>query len=550
MNAPNNFSRSRYRGVAGMAAIACLLVAALVVYSSLTGWPRQIYSFETPPPAKLPADADIAGWASFDRNSIYIGETLKYALRIVYRKDVVKPDLEMLGRSLTYGKFDSREVTEQTRGIAPGIREYTVEHVLQGVDVVPHSDYRINPAVLFYKSKTATAGELQSLRIQAPAVHVGGYYPRNVSGILMQGLKEKIRDPLALRRGAMLGSGAVLLALAVLFLWWLGRKRRHAELSEAERLWQAFHGGERRTLDNRAYLLHCESLFTRLLQSCTSVSPEAFWSGSDPEDAFWKDLSGQVREILWKSYRSAEPSLDDRARMTALLDRIFSSVVAEEALRREAEPSFLRRLSRQPAALAATAGCAALALLMLLLAARPAIWLSPSIVQYGEAVERVRNEATRADGAAQLADIGERIQDPAIKAAAFYNAGTVLANLNPLNDELLKDETGLVELFQDASDWQVVLKSQEELSRARDALRHAVVHEPNDESIRRNFELAVKRHRVVAAALIELIKIHAETFIADDNSQRLVDALNMTLQEDSRENEGKDDRDYYIGEGF
>jgi hypothetical protein len=54
----------------------------------------------------------------------------------------------------------------------------------------------------------------------------------------------------------------------------------------------------------------------------------------------------------------------------------------------------------------------------------------------------------------------------------------------------------------------------------------------------------------VVAALIELIKMQEERVAEMQDLRTLLDALNMVLHEDARDNEQAQKPEYYIGEKF
>ena len=213
---------------------------------------------------------------------------------------------------------------------------------MHGVKVEPPRSYQLDPAVVFYQLKSTSQGQLRSIRIPTPAIHISEYYPTDISAIPLRSLKRTIFDPTRTRQWLIGVSGGILLALAVILAWWFGRRRRVEELSEPERLWREFHDIDRASLDERAYLFKCEAIFSRLLQSRTETSPRALWAGDYPKDAFWRDAAAKAHGGLRDLYRRSHLSQDDVGRISGLLnlDNIFASVVAEDRLRAEREPSF------------------------------------------------------------------------------------------------------------------------------------------------------------------------------------------------------------------
>lgn len=558
---------------AALAAAGALLAGGLVVGASMTGWPRQIFRFTQAPPEALPTGVDIAGWASFDRDSSFIGESIRYRARIVYRRDRVVPNLHNFTRSLPFFPFEKREAFESTRSLGGDIEEYVVSFDLHGVKVEPPRTYQLDPAVVFYRSKTLSTGQLQSIRIPTPAIHITEYYPRDISAIPLRALKGTIRDPTRARQWLTGVSGGILSALAVFLLWWFGRRRRAEELSEPERLWREFHEIDRASGDSRAYLLRCEGIFSALLQTRTHTSPRALWSGDYPKDAFWHDAAAKAHRGLRDLYRRSSLTQDDVRRISGLLnlDDIFSSIVAEDRLRRENEPSITTRLRRQPRVLAAAAFCIAVAAAMFTLAARPGVWLSPDLMRYNVAVAAISRDFPLIEDGFTMLEAGNRVADGAIRAAALYNAGTALAqlrvshdtplNANELFEALFNDKASLAAYLDTPEEVELFLKSEKWLRQAEGSLQEAVRADVGDEDIRRNLELVIKRHRAVLGALRALFQASRGGAAAkgakgaklkDSQRKAIVDVLNMKWPDKFKDEkgEGKKDKGYGVSEHY
>lgn len=536
--------------VAAIVGVATIGLAAATLFASLNAVPRQIFAPQPAPLAELAVGSDVAGWAALDRDSVHVGQVATLTLRVVYRDGVIEPDLDTFRRSMTLGRFSTIDSRETKRVLAPGISEFTVRHQLQGVTVLPHQTYQLDPIVLFYKSTGSTAGELQKLRIAMPMLHVSGYYPEEVTGLSPQPVRGKIHDPVRLRQTTVMACGLILGLIAASLIWHFGRRRRPAELSDAERLWLNYEDSKHVRRTPRDDLLFCESVFTPLRQACTLSSAEAFWTGEDPDNVFWRDASERARAILRANYRPSGTNPDDIDAMHALLRETFTSVVAEERLKREREPSLLRRLALTPLPSAAAGICAVLCLILFALGLVPTVWLSPWVARHNAALDAAQHEPARLQAANDLFALGQQPARTDLRAAALYNSGTLLASLDPLSQQLATEPMGIIERFKDAASLEAVIKSQVTLALAVERLRDAVVVAPRDEDIGRNLELIGKRHRIVVAALIELIKMQEERVVEMQDLRLLLDALNMVLNEDARDNERAQKPDYYIGEKF
>jgi hypothetical protein len=567
------FARNRPPVFAALAAFAAILVSGLVIGASVTGWPARIFHFTQTPPEALAKGSDIAGWASIDRDSYFIGDTIRYRARIQYRPDRVVPNLDTVMRSLPFFPFERREGHEEKRVLAGGIEEYRLDAILHGVKVEPQTTYELDPAVVFYQLKSASTGQLHSIRIPTPAIHITEYYPRDISPIPLRALKGTIHDPSRARQWLIGASGGLALALAGFLLWWFGRRRREEDLSEAERLWREFHDIDRTSMDERAYLLRCERIFSRLLQISTGTSPRALWAGDYPEDALWKETAARAHGGLRELYRRSRISHEDAERILGLLDLdgIFSATVAEDRLRREKEPSWSARLRRQPGVLAMGGICIAVAVGMFVLAARPGFWLSPDLVRYNRVMAAFSGDIPLIEDAVAMADLGSRVKDRGIKAAALYNAGTALARLRespsaPLREKelfeaLFNEKASLAAYLDTPEEVEQFLKSEKWLRRAEVNLQNAARLDMDDEDIRRNLELVIKRHRAVLGAIKALFEAsrggaarRGLKGIKLKAAQRkaMVDVLNMKWPDKFKDDKGKGkkDRGYSVLERY
>lgn len=541
-----------------IAAVAILsLLSAGVVAASLGVWPRGLISFKDPDRRTLAADADIAGWATLGRDSYFVGDTVSYTLHLLYRPERLTPDLAMLERSLSFGPFEKIEV-KRTLNKSSGLGEATVEFILQGIDVLPGTTYQQEPALVY----TIPAGEKKSsptpLRVERPAIHVSSYYPADVSQIALHDGRSTIGERAPLRQGILGGSAIGILIMAGLLVWRFGRRRRAAELSEPARLWQEFHGLDREALGNRNYILKCERIFTRLLEWRTQMHPLAFWSGENPREPSWDEITARARALLSKTYQADAPAAEDAERIAALLRDMLAPAVDEERLRRENVPSFASRLKQQPQVLVVTGASAAIAVILLFLAALPGLWLSPDLRRYNETVHVARGENLDAD-AQRFAVLGKEVETPLVKAAALYNAGTARARLGgPAGDKFGEDELlhavfqreePVMNLLDDQNSIDKLLAAGIQLAVAERELKDAVRLDRQDEEIRRNLELVVKRHRAVRAAIKQLFDRAGS--LPPSQRDSVIDVLNMKMPEEfKQEDKGKDNTRYMILEKF
>ena len=227
---------------------------------------------------------------------------------MLYRPDQVTPDLDLLERSVSFLPFETLETQGKARDLGGGIQEYSLDFVLQAIDVEPSTSYPLETVVVYY-DPAGVEGDEKTLRIQRAPLSVASYYPADVARIPLQPVKGQIGDQSPLRQSIMAVSGGAILLLALFLLWSHGRKRRSVELSEPEKLWQRKHDLSEQALGNREHLLGLEKIFTHLLEWRTQTAPGAFWAGADPvEPAEWTQASATARDLLSKVYQAEEPS--------------------------------------------------------------------------------------------------------------------------------------------------------------------------------------------------------------------------------------------------
>ncbi|MGK0297984.1 MAG: hypothetical protein ACI9XC_001602 [Gammaproteobacteria bacterium] len=491
-----------------------VLLSGIFVFASMKGLPTQIFQFTRVPPQELPEGVDIAGWASFDRDSYLVGESITYRVRILFRADKVEPDLDQFVRSVSFSPIEKGESLVNTRTVAPNVNEYTMEYLLQGVNVEPHTTYNLDPVVLFYKAPSASVRELQSIRIPTPSIYFSEYYPQDVSTVPLKELKAEMNDSYWLRQLLLGSSGLILFSLSLFILWRFGRKRKKKELSETEILWQEFQEIKQIKLGLREYLLNCEKIVTRLLQSRADLSATAFWVGSDPEEEYWKNFTMKFRQVFFKIYRPSILQQEDAEQATNILNETFSEVVAEDLLNREKELSFIKRIAQQPNKLTTSGICFILAVMMFTLSALPDLWLSPDLVNYNNTVTSLSNATPLIEESNFFVELGEHSENSVIKAAALYNAGTIKAHMKPSINPPMKEQELLELVFQpditldsyidNEASLEMFFASAGWLLEGKHHLQDAVRANPSDEDIIRNLELITKRHNAVVATIRRL----------------------------------------------
>ena len=546
------------------AALVTLLISGALIVVSIQGLPEQMLKFTAAVQQDLPDGVDIAGWASFDRDSYVVGEPIGYKVRILYRDDRIVPDLDQFVRSVSFLPIEKRENVQNFDSLAGNVSEYTLEYVLQGVDVRPNSSYELDPAVLFYRTVGAVERALQSIQIPTPSVFFTEYYPQDVSAVPLLPLKKEFDDSYWLRVGVTGICGVIFISLCILLLWRFGRRREITELSVPEVIWHEFRNLEKSTLDKREYLLACEKLVIRLLESCAGLSPRAFWLGKDPDGEFWKNFSAQMRQEFFNNYRPWRATQVNIEHVTSMLDKTFASIVEEDLLNREKEPSFINRITQQRDVLATSGICLALGIAMFVLAGFPNLWVSRDLLDYNSAVTSLSAAIPIIEESAPFAELGEQSEIEAIKAAALYNAGTIRAHIKPSNNPAMQEKELLEVVFQEQLSLDTYIEDEESaeiffasagwLQEGKQYLQEAVRINPHDDDTIRNLELVSKRHAAVVAAirsLFESLQGKNELKVSS-KLETLVDVLNPEWPDEVEEQEEEEHytRTYKISERF
>ena len=295
-------------------------------YFSLQGKPDSWYPVIKNEDSGLREGELIRGWASLDRDSYLIGELASYSIRLLWRNDKLTPDTDTFKNGIGFFPFNRLEVSERTALIAGNVTEYNLRFLLHAVDVEPAQSYVLSPPTIYFTNKDNDIAELSSYRLDAPQVHIGEYYPQNVSKIPLLAMKGKINNPAGMRGGGMALIGLLLAGIAIGLLWLFGRVRLVETLSEPERIWREFENIKTKGYLPREFLTHCEFIFTDLLMYKLEMNPSDFWSGQQSENTEWAEIVDRARHIFYQGYLKTEPGsgLLNEIQMLAPAKRISS----------------------------------------------------------------------------------------------------------------------------------------------------------------------------------------------------------------------------------
>jgi hypothetical protein len=558
----------------GVCSAAVLLLCGVVIFASMTATPGNFFDHTSNKIEILTEDQDIAAWARFDQPSYQIGAVIKQQVRVLYRANKVTPDLESLHRRMSFFPLEQRSSRETTIQHGNGVTEYLLDFELQGVRVEPQNSYRIDPFTLYYSLANAVDDNIYSQVIRPPLVHIAAYYPLNMEGVNLLTIKGELDSAEGLRQFLMASGGIALLCIAVFILWHFGRRRMVMELTEEERLWRVFAAMENSSLDNRTALLNYEQIFTRLLYVQTNLTPEAFWSGEDPDDETWKSITITARDILLENYQTADPSDADVQKLKSVLGDCLSSCVTESRLRIEQQPNFRQRIGQQPAVMSYASILTVLAVVIFILNTFPDAWSSSELQDYNSLARAIQSDDVNIEESyLALSTIGDLAKNNRIKYAALYNAGTLRADksfsmyaqgyerlilnsvirsrsveemFHALLEGPFDEESQIVSILTDGA---------EQLRRAELDFQAAVRVNPYDEDSQRNLEIVIKR-RAIVLDMIGQIRDFYRSQQEEDGEEALSDEGIINLleaelpEDDEEESTGKDDRGYMILERF
>jgi hypothetical protein len=554
-----------------LGAAAALATVGVAILLLMSAGGRALFEFSAGPPELLDEGEVIDAWIDLDKPSYLQGDIVRYRIRIVWNEDAVTPRLDAFDTSVSFYPLEKLAVQSAERGLRGALREYSADFILQAVNVEAPSSYRLDTVTVYFSRASDGHAEVHALRANPPAVHFGEYFAPDVADITLLPYKGSMDEARGLRGGLMAGLGLMLLVLVAALLWLRSRRRPAASLSPAEALWREFEALRHGAGDARQRLLAFERVFTRVLELCAGMTPAQFWAARDLESAdAGADLEA-ARQAFKAAYRPEGPADAELASVIESIDGLLGPLVQEEQLRREMQASAADRLRSQPRLLAASAAPGLAGLVALVLAAQPAAWVSDDVSAYNDAVELLETGDNLQAAYDAFTALTEGAEDLRVKAASFYNLGELLVDprMNRISRERFENfrqaifvpdvtlSRMLHDMEMDAEFELVTLLT--ELTRryvqAEQAMRAAVRLVPEDGDTRRNLEILAKIRRAIARSLASMVQQGEEgTGSQELLSQSMIDLqllMEAELPEDfAKQDEGKDDRAYFIMEKF
>ncbi len=550
---------------------AGLLLAAVtsVVVPVSTG--KVPFAFQDATAFALGDEQNIAARIYLDRPSYHRGDIVAYRFELLWRDALVRPDIEAFQQAISFYPFDRRSDTASESQVAGGIRQFSADFALQPVDVVTSRSYQLDTVTVFYTEAVDGHSEVRALRSNPPPIYLGSFYPADVSAIPTRSTKPRLNDASTLRAGLLAMFGLLLLVLCAALLWERCRRRPEAELSSAERLWHDVEALRRSGLRNRAYLIELEQRFVAALDLRAGLGATDLWSGRQNAPGEWRELLAEACAVYAAAYQADEPEAETFGLGEELIDRLLEPLVEAGRLRREREERPIERLRQLPRVQAAAIGLVLAAVLSLTFAVAPSSWLAEDITAYNAAVKLLEESADPQAALDAFLVLADRADEPRVRAASLYNSGTLLGDFRLmrlsrsqyenflhavflpevtlgrlLHDMELDAEFELVTLLNDITRRYV---------QAEAALKAAVRADPLNADARRNLEIFAKIRGAIARSLDSLVRQGEEGDGSEQMLSQTVIDLKMLMdselpEEFAREDEGKDDRDYYIMERF
>lgn len=447
----------------------------------------------------LPAGQAVAFTIDVSKE-IHVGEPFDYVVRVLYRPADVTPDFPGLVRDIRFVPFEQLHLSRpqtRTTDLADGVREYTLVYPLQGINVIPHQTYMLDPVTLSWKS--VAGGEPGTMTVQPSTVTITGYYPVQIFGQPFQPLLPTIQDYFRMKQLAL----ALLLAMSLGF--GIQRIRKAASIREqnisshAEQLRAQFNQIEG---DPRQQLLAYERILLALLFYYRQFSARDFWRSVRNEMNGQLDLQ-RLKLRFSQAYHTSVPEPSAVVDVQGTLETLFVSVQAEANAERQAQLDALKgtvwqRLRNNRPTFITGVLAVLFATAMIVMLAVPSLWRDQDVRLYNGWIEGlperlfdnspdVKLGSVDVEMLVQFSeqqDILQQLISDAIKSAYLYNFGTIVAKAyvsmiegeDQTEDEFAENEAGA---------------NRPSFEFPKQLLANAVRLAPLHEDARRNLEIAI-----------------------------------------------------------
>jgi hypothetical protein len=505
-------------------------------------------------PSSLPDESAISGWSYLDRDSMHLGDIVQFTITVLFDTNKVIPDFNIFEKSIDVLPLERMTIKQSQYYLKDDVIKYVIEFNLQAVNVSIDRQYKLDPVLMYYT--TPGESDLKSFEIESPSIHIASYYPSNVEGISLKDIKGEITAYTNSSRIFIGAGGIVIIVMVVFAVFMFCARKLPSKLSETERLWLIYQKLDFDTDDTRAWLFSAERIFTQIVSIKLGIKPDRFWSGTIPKDSFWKDIMDQARQLLRKMYQVNDPDKKHIEEFNDLLRLSFTESLTDERRNVLNQATLVQRFINQKKVMILNTGGMIIGILMVVSAVWPGLWVSDIVIRYNSLLELTQSDENINSAAEGFSTLGDEITENKIKAAALYNAATLMSdNLQEINAEqalsigdsftnVASDE----QIIQDTEDLLFVLTTNIDTYREAELmLRVAIRVNSQDEDIARNLEIIIKRRNIAINIINTLINTG---HIQPQQIDELLDLLESQMALEFDMDEGQEAPGYYIGEDF
>lgn len=548
-----HFIENRKWKILTLSGLLIFLIGLFFVFSNRLGSDISLSS-QYQSPSLLPDDSAISGWSYLDRDSVHVGGIVQLTITVLFDTNKVVPDLDIFEKSIDVLPLERMTIKQSQYFLKDDVTKYVIEFDLQAVNVALDRKYKLDPVVMYYT--TPGESDLKLFEIESPSIHISSYYPSNIEGISLKALKGEITAYTNISRILVGAGGMVIIGMVVFAVFMFCARKLPSKLSEIERLWLIYQKLDPDTQDTRVWLSSAERIFTQIMSVKLGIKPDEFWSGTIPKDIFWKDIMDQARQLLRKMYQINGPDKEHIYEFNEVLSVSFTEILTDERRNVLNQSNLVQRFIHQKKVMILNTSGMVIGMLMLVSAIWPGLWVSDIVIRYNSLLELTQSDENINAAAEGYSILGDEISENEIKAAALYNAATLISsNLQEIDAEQalsIGDSFTNVgsdeQIIQDTEDLLFVLTTNIDTYREAELmLRVAIRANTQDEDMARNLEIIIKRRNIVINIINTLINTG---HIQPQQIDELLDLMESQMALEFEMDEGQEAPGYYIGEDF
>lgn len=548
-----HFIENRKWKILTLSGLLIFLIGLFFVFSNRLGSDISLSS-QYQSPSLLPDDSAISGWSYLDRDSVHVGGIVQLTITVLFDTNKVVPDLDIFEKSIDVLPLERMTIKKSLYFLKDDVTKYVIEFDLQAVNVALDRKYKLDPVVMYYT--TPGESDLKLFEIESPSIHISSYYPSNIEGISLKALKGEITAYTNISRILVGAGGLVIIGMVVFAVFMFCARKMPSKLSEIERLWLIYQKLDPDTQDTRVWLSSAERIFTQIMSVKLGIKPDEFWSGTIPKDIFWKDIMDQARQLLRKMYQINGPDKEHIYEFNEVLSVSFTEILTDERRNVLNQSNLVQRFIHQKKVMILNTSGMVIGMLMLVSAIWPGLWVSDIVIRYNSLLELTQSDENINAAAEGYSILGDEISENEIKAAALYNAATLISgNLQEIDAEQalsIGDSFTNVgsdeQIIQDTEDLLFVLTTNIDTYREAELmLRVAIRANTQDEDMARNLEIIIKRRNIAINIINTLINTG---HIQPQQIDELLDLMESQMALEFEMDEGQEAPGYYIGEDF